>query len=112
MASMSTEIAVLRAILSLSRRRPSATLEELVARVREDAPEVQRALAALARAQLVQRTGDSTRLTMTGLAIAVATAAEAMAKARRAKTLTSTPRGRSARVIAMVPKTRRRRAAA
>jgi DNA-binding IclR family transcriptional regulator len=110
MASMSTEIAVLRALLHLSRRRAPATLADIVARVREDQADVQRALASLARAQLVQRTGDSARLSLGGLAVAVAAAARAKADARRPKTLTSGEHtARSARVV---PMARRRRAAA
>jgi RIO-like serine/threonine protein kinase len=79
---MSTEIAVLRALLRLSRRSGPATLEALVASVREDAREVQTALATLARQQLVLRTGETTRLTMSGLAVAVAAAAQSRASAK------------------------------
>lgn len=83
MASMSTEIAVLRALLRLSRRATPATVAELLARVGGDLQELQRALASLARGQLVQRSGASARLTLAGLAVAVA----AGANARRAKTV-------------------------
>jgi DNA-binding IclR family transcriptional regulator len=83
MASMSTEIAVLRALLRLSRRRTPATITDLLDRVGGDALDVQRALASLARAQLVQRSGESARLSLAGLAVAVA----ATANARRAKTV-------------------------
>jgi DNA-binding IclR family transcriptional regulator len=85
MASMSTEIAVLRALLRLSRRRTPATITDLLDRVGGDAIDVQRALASLARAQLVQRSGESARLSLAGLAVAVA--ATATANARRAKTV-------------------------
>ena len=106
MASMSTEIAVLRALLRLSRRRSPATLEDLVTRVREDVGDVQRALASLARAQLVLRSGETARLSLAGLAVAVAAAAQAKATARAPRSITS---GRaSARILPMV---RRHRAA-
>jgi DNA-binding IclR family transcriptional regulator len=105
MASMTTETALLRALLKLSRRRAhqgAATLADLVERVGSDASEVQRALASLARSQLVQRSGESARLSLAGLAVAVAVAANA----RRAKTVARP--SRPARVVSMV---RRRRAA-
>jgi hypothetical protein len=117
MASMSTEIAVLRALLRLSRRRSPATLEDLVTRVRgggrgeHRSPEqherdVQHALASLARAQLVLRQGETARLSLAGLAVAVAAVANAKAAAKAPRSITS---GRaSARVVPMV---RRRRAA-
>lgn len=82
-ASMSTEIAVLRALLRLSRRTAPATIADLLDRVGGDALDVQRALASLARAQLVQRRGESARLSLAGLAVAVAVTANA----RRAKTV-------------------------
>jgi DNA-binding IclR family transcriptional regulator len=106
MASMSTEIAVLRALLLLARTRRGlpATVEDIVTRVRDDAAAVERALEGLVRTELVQRAGATLRLSLAGLAVAVAAAAQAKADARRAKTLTS---GRD-RVIPMV---RRRRAA-
>ncbi|MDB4934711.1 MAG: hypothetical protein JWP87_1683 [Labilithrix sp.] len=106
MASMSTEIAVLRALLRLSRRRTPATFADLVERVGADASEVQRALGALARSQLVQRSGESARLSMAGLAIAVAAAANT----RRAKTV-ARPQRPAARVIAISRSVRRHRAA-
>jgi DNA-binding IclR family transcriptional regulator len=96
MASMSTEIAVLRALLFLSRRATSATFTELLARVGGDASDVQRSLASLARAQLVQRSGESARLTLPGLAVAVA----ATANARRAKTV-ARPSRPAARVVSI-----------
>ena len=84
MASMfAIEIAVLRALLRFSRRRTPATLADLLNRVGGDAADVQRALASLARSQLVQRTGESARLSLSGLAVAVAITANA----RRAKTI-------------------------
>jgi len=84
------------------------TLEDLVSRVREDAREVQHALASLARSQLVLRHGDTARLSLAGLAVAVA--ATAQATASRATTSRATPRigVPAARVVPMV---RRRRAA-
>ena len=100
---MSTEIAVLRALLFFSRRRAPATLEDLLHRVGGDLPEMQRALASLARSQLVQRTGQTARLSLAGLAVACAAAANARS-ARRAKTVSRPSR--------MLPMIRRRRQAA
>lgn len=106
MASMSTEIAVLRALLRLSHRRAPATLEDIVASVREGSDDVQRALASLARSQLVQRAGETARLSLSGLAVAVALAAQARDAKRRAKTVdAASPRTR------VIPMVRRRRAA-
>ena len=108
MASMSTEIAVLRALLRLSRRATPATFTELLDRVGGDAIEVQRALASLARAQLVQRSGESARLSLAGLAVAVA----ATANARRAKTV-ARPSKPAARVVSIgrLARVKRHRAA-
>ena len=102
---MSTEIAVLRALLRLSRRTGSTTLEALVASVREDAREVMTALASLARQQLVLRAGETTRLSMAGLAVAVAAAAQSRASA---KVVTRAARGR---VVPLQLRARRHRAA-
>lgn len=115
---MSTEIAVLRALLRLSRRRAfsaGVTLDDLVAivarttRRRTDAsasPEdVTRALSSLARAQLVQRTGEHTRLSLAGLAVAVA-AANYVQSSSRAKTVAQP------RVVPVAPMVRRARRAA
>lgn len=108
---MSTEIAVLRALLRLSRRATPATFTELLDRVGGDAIDVQRALASLARAQLVQRSGESARLSLAGLAVAVAAAANA----RRAKTVarpSKHPRPASRVVsIARLARVKRHRAA-
>lgn len=111
MARMNTEIAVLRALLTVSRRSCAApvTLADIVACVREHEASVQDALVSLLRAELVQVIGVSVRLSFAGLAVAVAAAAKAKADARRAKTLTSGARAREARVLRMV---RRRRAVA
>lgn len=103
MASMSTDLAVLRALLFFSRRRAPATFDDLLHRLESsdcDADDIRRALGSLARAQLVQRIGASARLTLPGLAVACAAAANA----RRAKTV-----ARPARVLPMI---RRRRHAA
>jgi hypothetical protein len=108
MASMSTEIALLRALLRLSRRASAArpvTLADLVAGVREDAREVEHALASLARQQLVLRAGETVRLSMPGLAVAVAAAAQSRASA---KVATRRP---SARVFPLQARVRRHRAA-
>ena len=101
MASMSTEIAVLRALLHLSRRSSPATLSDVIDRVARDPRDVQRALAAFARAQLVQRNGEHVRFSLAGLAVAVA-AVRHYQTTRRAKTVAQP------RVVSMV---RRRRAA-
>jgi len=93
---MSTEIAVLRALLRLSRRATPATFSELLARVGSDASELQRALASLARSELVTRSGESARLSLAGLAVAVA----ASAQARRAKTV-ARPSRPAARVLSI-----------
>lgn len=104
MASMlATEIVVLRALLRFSRRRAPATIADLLHGVGGDAAEVQRALTSLARSQLVQRTGDTARLSLMGLAVAVAVTANA----RRAKTV-ARPARPAARVVSIA---RRRRAA-
>jgi DNA-binding IclR family transcriptional regulator len=102
---MSTEIAVLRVLLRLSRRRAPATLADLVARVGADARDVHRALGALARAQLVQRSGDTARLSLAGLAVAVAS------KQPRSSAPTARCTPRAARVIPLVRRGRGRRAA-
>ena len=106
MAFMSTEIAVLRALLFLSRRRGPATLADLVTRVRENDRDVEHALASLARAQLVLRTGETARLSMAGLAVAVAAAAQAKANAKKPRSITSGHPGAS-----VLPLVRRHRAA-
>ena len=103
MASMSTEIAVLRALLRLSRKSGPVTLDALVASVREDAREVQTVLASLARQQLVLRVGETTRLSMPGLAVAVAAVAQARASAKVAT------RRSSARVVPLQTRARVRR---
>jgi len=105
MASMSTEIAVLRALLRLSRRTAPVSVEDLVSRVREDAREVEHALASLARQQLVLRAREGVRLSMPGLAVAVAAAAHSRAAA---KVATRRP---SARVVPLQARVRRHRAA-
>jgi DNA-binding IclR family transcriptional regulator len=102
---MSTEIAVLRALLLLTRSRSAVTAADVVARVREDAAEVERTLGSLARQQLVQRRGETVALSLSGLAVAVAAAAHARATA---KVATRRP---SARVVPLVARGRRRRAA-
>ena len=106
MAFMSTEIAVLRVLLRLSRRRGPATLADLVMRVREDERDVEHALSSLARAQLVLRSGETVRLSMAGLAVAVAAAAQAKANAKKPRSITCGRPGAS-----VFPLVRRRRAA-
>ena len=108
---MSTEIVVLRALLRLARRRNPATLEDLLSSlsaVPGDAREVQHALASLARAQLVLRSGNTARLSLAGLAVAVAATANAkQERQQRAKTLSQAPR--TARIFPMQPLARVRR---
>jgi DNA-binding IscR family transcriptional regulator len=85
---MSLDIAVLRALLRLARRRTPPTLEQLVVRVAAPESDVRKSLASLARSSLVQRTrGDEggLRLSLAGLAVAVAAAAPRPAEARRSK---------------------------
>lgn len=108
---MTTDIAVLRALLQLSHRRTPATLDEIVARVRDDERQVHHALASLARAQLVLRSGVTARLSLAGLAVAVAATshAKAEAKARLQRALASKTDG--TRVVSLMPRSRRRRAA-
>lgn len=84
MVAMQPEIAVLRALLRLARRRTPATLEQILLRVGVDAPAARRALASLARAGLVHRTPEGPRLTLPGFAVAVATAASVPGTAKRA----------------------------
>lgn len=118
---ISTEIAVLAALLRLSRRRVfsgGVTLADLVQSVARtsrrrssDLPasdaDVQRALGSLARAQLVQRTGEHTRLSLPGLAVAVA-AARHLKETSRAKPVAQP---RVSRVVPMVRRARSPRAA-
>ncbi len=76
--AMSTEVAVLRALLLLARRRSPATLEDILAKVGPaagDPAEIQRALRSLSHAELVQRTGETARLSFAGLAVATAASA-------------------------------------
>jgi DNA-binding IclR family transcriptional regulator len=109
---MSTEIAVLRALLLFSRRSAPPSVADLLDRVGCDALELERAVASLEHSQLVQRSGPGNvpRLTLAGLAVAVAAAANA----RRAKTV-ARPKGtranRVGRVIPMRANIRRGRAA-
>jgi DNA-binding IclR family transcriptional regulator len=81
---MSPEILVLRALLRLARRRTPPTLAQIVDRVDATEAEIQRALARLARAGLVQRTAGGLQLSLAGLAVAVATTAP-VAQSRRSR---------------------------
>lgn len=104
---MSTEIAVLRALLLFSRRSTPPALADLLDRVGGEAAELEVALASLERSGLVHRPAGIARLSLCGLAVAVAAAANA----RRAKTL-ARPRGtRAGRVILLRANLRRGRAA-
>ncbi len=119
MASMNTETALLRVLLRMSRLAAPATLDDLVAHVREDAHQVRRALRALAHAEFVQRTEDTARLTLSGLAVAVALASEARGTAKATRGEPKVQRDASCdtvtephgRVLAW-PTPKRRRAAA
>jgi predicted transcriptional regulator len=113
MASMSPEIAILRALLRLARRRSPASLDEILVRVDADADEARRALNALARAGLVHDTQTGPRLTMAGFAVAVAMAATPPAKQpRKRQASVAAGAGASAGARARVlPLVRRRRAA-
>jgi DNA-binding IclR family transcriptional regulator len=117
---MTPEIAVLRALLRLARRRTPATLDEILVRVGIEAPAARRALASLARAGLVHRTVQGPRLTLAGFAVAVAVAASAPPSSSRApgassstgSTAAARAASREARAPArVVPLTRRRPAA-
>jgi DNA-binding IclR family transcriptional regulator len=72
---MTPEIAVLRALLGLSRRRSSPSLATLAVRVGAEEATVRRALFSLAKSGLIQRTPAGLRLTLGGLAVAVAVSA-------------------------------------
>lgn len=96
---MSCEIAVLRALLRLARRRTPASAGELLVRVDADAPAIRRALGSLARAGLVHRTPAGPRLTLAGFAVAVATTATVPVPAQRAS---RSPRTARARVVPLV----------
>lgn len=77
---MATEIAVLRAVFRLSRRRVRATNEVLVARLGVDDAVVRRALSSLIAAGLVRRTVRGCELTLPGLAVAAAVLAQPRAR--------------------------------
>ncbi|MBX3187393.1 MAG: hypothetical protein KF819_10280 [Labilithrix sp.] len=98
---MSTEIAVLRVLLLLSRRRSAPTLADLVHRVGADPVDIRRALGSLARAELVQRSGESVRLSLAGLAVALAS----KQPKRTARTARCVPR--AGRVIPLSRRARR-----
>jgi hypothetical protein len=100
MTLMSLEIVLLRTLLRSARRRTLMTVEDLAARVGGDPRLVCRALSSLARSELVHRTPQGPRLSLSGFAVAVA--ASAVRPAPRAKRLSG---------VAGVPLVRRRRAA-
>jgi predicted transcriptional regulator len=75
MGPMSPEIAIVRALLRLARRRSPTSLEQLLVRVDVDARDIERALRKLTHDGLVHMTETGPRLTMNGFAIAVAMAA-------------------------------------
>ena len=76
---MSPALSVLRALFraTISHRggRRPITVDDLVVRVGGSPSDVRRALAQLARAELVQRTASGPRLTLGGLAVAASLAA-------------------------------------
>ncbi len=74
MSQNQLRIAVLRAALRCARHRREASREALLLRVDCTEPELDEALAALAREGLVRSPRDA-RLTLAGLAVAVATVA-------------------------------------
>lgn len=111
---MSTEIAVLRALLLFSRRSTPPALADLLDHVlgpRGEAVDLEVALASLERSGLVHRPTGIARLSLAGLAVAVAAAANANANARRAKTVARPKGTRVGRVIALRTNVRRGRAA-
>lgn len=71
---MSLHVDVLRALLRLARRRTPPTLEQIVVRVGGEEDDVRRALGALSKSGLVQRTPAGLRLSLAGFAVAVACA--------------------------------------
>lgn len=83
---MTTEIVVLRALLRFARRsRPDVSLADLAGFLRRDGADpadLPRALGALARGGLVQRTEHGPRLSLAGLAFAVATGATEQRRTR------------------------------
>ncbi len=74
-AVMSTESAVLCALLRLARRRGPVTMNDLLARVAARPRDIRRAVAALVRADLVLLTPNGPKLSLAGLAVAAASAA-------------------------------------
>jgi hypothetical protein len=70
---MHTELAILRAMLRISRRRATADLDTLLVRVGGTEAECRVAIRSLEAAGFVERRpGGQVRLTMAGLAVAVA----------------------------------------
>lgn len=69
---MHTELAILRAMLRISRRRATADIDTLLVRVGGTEAELRVALRALEAAGFVERRTRDVRLTMAGLAVAVA----------------------------------------
>src|SRR5688572_17750313 len=83
---MFTELAILRALLRLSRRRVSVTpsdLDTLLVRVGGTEAELRLALRSLQTAGFIQRRAGDLRLTMAGLAVAVAQIAPVKAESAR-----------------------------
>lgn len=99
---MNPEIALLRVLLRIARRRSNMALGEILLRSGVEPETGHRALASLARSGLVHRTPEGPRLTLSGFAIAVATAAAVPTQKPAPK------RPAPARVVPMM---RRRRAA-
>lgn len=69
---MSYQLTVLRAMMRLARRRSPIDIDQLALRAGGEASDVRAALRALAGADLVERTPEGARLTLSGLAVALA----------------------------------------
>lgn len=111
---MSPALSVLRALFraTISHRggRRPITVDDLVVRVGGTPSDVRRALAQLARAELVQRTATGPRLTLGGLAVAASLAAPVAAKKavkHEAAPHAARPRRASTRTAIAEPRTAR-----
>jgi len=103
---MSHDLDVLRALLGLTSRRKSPTLDDLSLRLGSEPDAVRRSLFSLARNGLVQRTSGGLRLSLAGLAVAVA----AGGPTRRARKKARPADGARAKPLPRVVRTRRRAA--
>ena len=80
---MHTELAILRAMLRLSRRQAAANAETLHVRVGGTEAELRNAIRNLETSGFVVRGTNEVKLTMSGLAVAVAQVAPVRARTRR-----------------------------